>query len=266
MEILGIGRGWVGNECGTDRRFGHGYDIVRVHQHDDNASPSPTSPSTVTAHCARLVPPHATTTTVHADILSLSPLMRTRVTPATHQRQRHRFLLTSPSPSTRSSPHPHPRPTTPCSRGRRRHSPRPRPVPPHTPMMPTRNDTAHAICVRCVISHLVLVLLPPPSSSPTPRCNGADATPSSPSPPDDADDTTCSRTTMMTTHLIPTSSLHTQRRRRRGTTQRTQLRALCHLSSRPHPPQLTPSSPQYPRVYPCHSLRASPSRHLTISN
>ena len=26
MEILGIGRGWVGNECGTDRRFGHGYD------------------------------------------------------------------------------------------------------------------------------------------------------------------------------------------------------------------------------------------------
>ena len=26
MEILGIGRGWVGNECGTDRSFGHGYD------------------------------------------------------------------------------------------------------------------------------------------------------------------------------------------------------------------------------------------------
>ena len=26
MEILGIGRGWVGNECGTERRFGHGYD------------------------------------------------------------------------------------------------------------------------------------------------------------------------------------------------------------------------------------------------
>ena len=26
MEILGIDRGWVGNECGLDQRIGHGYD------------------------------------------------------------------------------------------------------------------------------------------------------------------------------------------------------------------------------------------------
>ena len=26
MEILGMGQGWVGNECGQDRRIGHGYD------------------------------------------------------------------------------------------------------------------------------------------------------------------------------------------------------------------------------------------------
>ena len=26
MEILGVDRGWVGNECGPDRRVGHGYD------------------------------------------------------------------------------------------------------------------------------------------------------------------------------------------------------------------------------------------------
>ena len=26
MEILGIDRGWVGNECGPDRRIRHGYD------------------------------------------------------------------------------------------------------------------------------------------------------------------------------------------------------------------------------------------------
>ena len=26
MEILGMDRGWVGNECGLDRRIGHGYD------------------------------------------------------------------------------------------------------------------------------------------------------------------------------------------------------------------------------------------------
>ena len=26
MEILGMDRGWVGNECGPDRRIGHGYD------------------------------------------------------------------------------------------------------------------------------------------------------------------------------------------------------------------------------------------------
>ena len=26
MEILGIDWGWVGNECGPDRRIGHGYD------------------------------------------------------------------------------------------------------------------------------------------------------------------------------------------------------------------------------------------------
>ena len=28
MEILGIDRGWVGNECGPDQRIGHGYDRV----------------------------------------------------------------------------------------------------------------------------------------------------------------------------------------------------------------------------------------------
>ena len=27
MEILSIDRGWVGNECGPDRRIGHGYDM-----------------------------------------------------------------------------------------------------------------------------------------------------------------------------------------------------------------------------------------------
>ena len=26
MEILGMNWGWVGNECGIDRRIGHGYD------------------------------------------------------------------------------------------------------------------------------------------------------------------------------------------------------------------------------------------------
>ena len=26
MEILGVDRGWVGNECGPDWRIGHGYD------------------------------------------------------------------------------------------------------------------------------------------------------------------------------------------------------------------------------------------------
>ena len=26
MEILGMDRGWVGNECGPDWRIGHGYD------------------------------------------------------------------------------------------------------------------------------------------------------------------------------------------------------------------------------------------------
>ena len=30
MEILGIDRGWVGNECGPDRRVGHGYDRIYI--------------------------------------------------------------------------------------------------------------------------------------------------------------------------------------------------------------------------------------------
>ena len=27
-EILGVDRGWVGNECGPDQRIGHGYDNI----------------------------------------------------------------------------------------------------------------------------------------------------------------------------------------------------------------------------------------------
>ena len=109
---------------------------VRVHQHDDNAFelPLPTSPSTVTTHRARLVPPHATTTTVHADVLSLAPL--------------------TPSPSTPSSPHPHPRPTTLTTTLT---SPSPSPST-HADDADEERRSARN-CVRCVISHLILYLL-----------------------------------------------------------------------------------------------------------
>ena len=47
MEILGIGRGWVGNECGTDRRFGHGYDTcLRPRNEADGNGQLANSPST----------------------------------------------------------------------------------------------------------------------------------------------------------------------------------------------------------------------------
>ena len=39
MEILGMDRGWVGNECGPDRRIGHGYDTVDGYSACDGACP-----------------------------------------------------------------------------------------------------------------------------------------------------------------------------------------------------------------------------------
>ena len=32
MEILGMDQGWVRNECGPDRRIGHGYDTGNILQ------------------------------------------------------------------------------------------------------------------------------------------------------------------------------------------------------------------------------------------